>query len=120
MRLGDAVQKIAQGRQQAIVQYVTSSRPAGVVVANSNSGNKVKLQVSSGAHPKPLTDIPDVTSEDASAAQQDLQSAGFSVTQVTWPVSDQSADGTVVAETPTGQAPQGSAIVIYVGSATGG
>jgi beta-lactam-binding protein with PASTA domain len=120
MRLADAVQKIAQGRQQAIVQYVTSNQPAGVVVSNSKAGNKERVQVSAGAHPKPLTDIPDVTSEDASTAQQDLRSAGFTVIQVTWPVSDESSDGTVVDETPTGQAPQGSAVVIYVGSASGG
>jgi len=120
MRLNDAVQKIAQGRQQVIVQYLTSSQPAGVVVANAKAGNKERLQVSAGAHPKPSKDVPDVTSEDASKAQQDLQSAGFSAIQVTWPVSDQSTDGTVVYETPTGQAPQGSAVVIYVGSATGG
>jgi len=119
MRLSAAVQKIAQGRQQVIVQYVASSKPVGVVVANSNSGSKVKLQVSAGAHPQPLTSVPDTTGEDSSQAQSDLTNAGFTVLSVQWPVSDQSSDGTVVYETPSGQAPHGSTVVIYIGSASG-
>src|SRR5581483_10917267 len=118
MRLTQAVQKIAQGRQQVIVQYVTSTDPAGVVVSNSNAGTRVRLQVSAGPHPKPATSVPDVTSEDTSSAESDLQSAGFTAIEVQWPVSDSTQDGTVVYETPAagGQAPQGSAIVIYIGS----
>jgi len=119
MRLSAAVQKIAQGRQQVVVQYVTSSQPAGVVVANSNAGNKVQLQVSAGAKPKPQTEIPDTTGEDAQSAQDDLTKAGFAVLTVQWPVSDAASDGTVVYQTPTGQAPKGSTIVVYVGSANG-
>jgi hypothetical protein len=116
MRLAAAVQRIAQGRQQVVVQYVTSSQPAGVVVANSNAGNKVKLQVSAGAHPQPNTSVPDETGNDEQTAQSDLTGAGFNVISVQWPVSDPSSDGAVVAETPTGQAPKGSSIVIYVGA----
>jgi beta-lactam-binding protein with PASTA domain len=119
MRLSAAVQKIAQGRQQVIVQYVSSSQPAGVVVANSNAGNKVQLQISAGAHPQPSTSVPDTTGEDAPTAQQGLTSAGFSVLTVQWPVSDASTDGTVVYQTPSGQAPKGSTVVIYVGAANG-
>jgi beta-lactam-binding protein with PASTA domain len=115
MRVQAAVQKIAQGRQQVVVQYVNSSQPPGVVVANSNVGNKVKLQVSTGPHPQPATSIPDTTGEDESTAQSDLTSAGFSVLTVDWPVSDPSSDGVVVYETPTGQAPKGSTVVIYIG-----
>jgi beta-lactam-binding protein with PASTA domain len=119
MRLNAAVQKIAQGRQQVVVQYVSSSQPAGVVVANSNAGSKVQLQISAGAHPQPSTSIPDTTGEDASTAQHDLTSAGFSVLTVQWPVSDASSDGTVVYQTPSGQAPKGSTVVVYVGAANG-
>jgi hypothetical protein len=115
MRLQPAVQKIVQGRQQVIVQYVSSSRPAGVVVANSTVDNKVQLQVSAGAHPQPATSVPDTTGEDQSTAQSDLTSAGFSVLTVDWPVSDASSDGTVVYQTPSGQAPKGSTIVVYIG-----
>jgi beta-lactam-binding protein with PASTA domain len=118
MRLAQAVQKIAQGRQQVIVQYVASAQPVGVVVSNSNAGSRVRLQVSAGQHPKPATSVPDVTGEDSSSAQSDLQSAGFAVITVQWPVSDSTQDGMIVYETPAGggQAPQGSAIVIYAGS----
>jgi beta-lactam-binding protein with PASTA domain len=120
MRLQAAVQKIAQGRQQVVVAYVASSRPAGVVVANSTVGGKVRLQVSAGSTPRQATNVPDTTGEDQSTAQGDLTGAGFSVLTVQWPVSDQSSDGVVVAETPSTQAPQGATIVVYVGSSTSG
>jgi beta-lactam-binding protein with PASTA domain len=120
LRLQTAVQRLAQGRQQAIVVYVASSNPVGVVVSNSTAGSRERLRVSAGPNPKPATSVPDVTAEDAATAQQDLQAAGFTVIQVQWPVSDQSQNGMVVYETPTGQAPEGSAIVIYVGSVSGG
>jgi beta-lactam-binding protein with PASTA domain len=119
MRLSAAVQKIAQGRQQAVVRYVTSSQPAGVVVASSSTGGKVQLQISAGAHPRPATSVPDETGQDEQSAQSDLGSAGFSVVAVQWPVSDSSNDGVVVAETPAGQAPNGATVVIYVGVAEG-
>jgi beta-lactam-binding protein with PASTA domain len=120
MRLRDAVKKIADGRQQVVVQYVTSSTPAGVVISNSKAGSRVRLQVSLGTHPKPAMDVPDTTNEDVATAQQDLTTAGFTVIQVSWPVSDAAMDGVVVYQTPTGQIAQGAAIVIYAGSATGG
>jgi beta-lactam-binding protein with PASTA domain len=103
-----------------IVQYVTSTKPVGVVVGNSSAGSRVRLQVSAGPHPKPATSVPDVTGEDASSAQSDLQSAGFSVIVAQWPISDPTNDGNVVYETPSAgeQAPQGSAVVIYVGSSS--
>ncbi|MDX6442837.1 MAG: eukaryotic-like serine/threonine-protein kinase [Gaiellaceae bacterium] len=119
MRLQQAIQKITQGRQEAIVVYVSSAQPAGVVVANSKAGSRERLQVSAGSNPQPATNVPDVTGEDAATAQQDLQTAGFTVIQAKWPVSDSTQDGQVVYETPAGgqQAPKGSAIVIYVGTA---
>jgi eukaryotic-like serine/threonine-protein kinase len=120
MRLRDAVKKIADGRQQVVVQYMTSSKPAGTVISNSNAGARVRLQVSLGPQPKPAQAVPDTTGEDAATAQQDLTSAGFTVIQVTWPVSDATQDGVVVYQTPGGSIAQGAAIVIYLGSATGG
>jgi beta-lactam-binding protein with PASTA domain len=119
MRLADAVQKIVQGRQQVIVVYVASTQPAGVVVSNAKAGSRERLQVSAGKTPKPATSVPDVTGEDAATAQQDLQAAGFTVVQADWPVSDAAQDGMVVFETPSGQAPAGSAIVVYIGKAGG-
>jgi serine/threonine-protein kinase len=122
MRLGEAVQQIADGRQQAIVVYASSSRPVGVVVSNAKVGSRERLQVSAGPQPKPTAGVPDVTGEDTTTAQQDLRDAGFAVVQVTWPVSDPSQDGVVVYETPsaTARIPQGSVVVVYVGSASGG
>ena len=122
MRLAPAVQQLAQGRQQAVVQYVASTKPAGIVVSNGTVGSKMRLSVSAGPHPAPSIDLPDVTGEDAAQAQSDLQTAGFTVVTVQWPVSDQSSDGTVVFETPAGggTAPRGVAIVLYVGSTTTG
>jgi serine/threonine-protein kinase len=122
MRLAAAVQKIADGRQQAIVVYVASSKPAGVVVSSSRAGSRERLEVSAGPHPGAPTSVPDVTGEDVETAQQDLQAAGFTVVEVDWPVSDASKDGVVVYETPGagGRIPRGAGVVIYAGSATGG
>jgi beta-lactam-binding protein with PASTA domain len=121
-QLADAVQKIADGRQQAIVAYASSAQTAGVVVSSARAGSRERLEVSAGPHPKAAADVPDVTGEDADTAQQDLRAAGFTAIEVEWPVSDAAKDGVVVYETPaaSGQIPRGSAVVIYVGSATGG
>jgi beta-lactam-binding protein with PASTA domain len=122
MQLERAVQKIAQGRQQAIVEYVASTKPLGIVVSNGTAGSKMRLSVSAGPEPGRATSLPDVTGQDADQAQSRLQSAGFTLIEVQWPVSDQSSDGTVVYETPTGsvQEPRGVAIVVYIGSASTG
>jgi beta-lactam-binding protein with PASTA domain len=119
MRLERAVQKIAQGRQQVIVVYVASTRPAGIVVANDTVGARVRLHVSAGAQPQPPTTVPDERGQDAATAQSDLEAAGFSVVMVQWPVSDQSSSGVVVYQTPGGRAPKGASIVLYIGSSSG-
>lgn len=122
MRLAQAVQRIVEGRQQVIVQYVSSSQPAGVVVASTTAGSHERLEVSAGSQPNANADVPNVTGEDAATASSDLRSAGFTVIQAKWPVSDPSKEGTVVGQTPAGgqQAPGGAAIVLYVGETTGG
>jgi beta-lactam-binding protein with PASTA domain len=123
MRLAAAIQKLAAGRQQAIVAYVVSAtQPAGVIVANRPSGSRERLAVSAGPQRKPQNSVPDVSGEDAPTARQDLQAAGFSAITVDWPVSDSVQDGLVVAEAPARGAtvPAGVAIVLYVGSASGG
>jgi beta-lactam-binding protein with PASTA domain len=117
MQLQAAAQKIAQGRQQVIVTYARSTRPAGIVIANSTTGSREHLTVSAGDTPGPAVNVPDETGLDPSTAQTDLGSVGFTVIQVQWPVSDPAKDGTVVAQTPATQAPHGSAIVLYVGAA---
>jgi beta-lactam-binding protein with PASTA domain len=118
--LNAAVQKIAQGRQQAAVVYVASSTvPSGTVVSSATTGSRVRLNVSGGSQLAPATPVPDVTGEDKATATSDLENAGFTVVPVKWPVTDQASDGVVVAQTPATRAPQGAAIVIYVGDASG-
>ena len=52
MQLEPAVQKIAQGRQQAIVAVRRlRASPLGIVVSNGTAGSKMRLSVSAG--PKP-------------------------------------------------------------------
>jgi beta-lactam-binding protein with PASTA domain len=120
MRLSQAVQKIAQGRQQVIVQYVASPKTPGVVVASTAAGSRERLQVAAGSQAHANADVPDVTGEDAATAASDLRSAGFTVIQAQWPVSDASQDGTVVYETPAGgPEPVGVAIVIYIAAGGG-
>ena len=122
MQLARAVQQIADGRQQAVVLTVASTRPAGIVVSNGTVGSKMRLAVSAGPHPGAPTDLPDVTGEDTAQAQSDLQAAGFTVVTVQWPVSDPSANDTVVYQTPSGGTtrPRGVGIVLYIGMAPGG
>jgi beta-lactam-binding protein with PASTA domain len=121
MTLEAAVRKIAQGRQQAIVEYVASTEPAGTVVANSAAGSRERLRVSAGAQPQPAAQVPDVNGADSATAEQTLQGAGFSVLEVSWPVSESAPEDVVVFETPragTG-VPQGSAVVVYVAAHSG-
>jgi beta-lactam-binding protein with PASTA domain len=121
MQVDRAVQKIAQGRQQAIVEYVASTKPMGIVVSNGTTGSKMRLSVSAGPKPAQSVAVPDESGQDAAQAQSDLQSAGFTVVEVQWPVSDAASSGVVVGETPAGstQEPRGVAIVLYIGSQSG-
>jgi beta-lactam-binding protein with PASTA domain len=109
------------GREQAVVVYAASSRPAGVIVADGPAGSRERLTVSAGPTPAAPVQVPDVTGEDASQAQSDLRSAGLTAVTVQWPVGDQSNDGMVVYETPIAGAgvPRGAAVVVYVGSFSG-
>jgi beta-lactam-binding protein with PASTA domain len=109
------------GREQAIVVYAASSRPAGVIVSDGPVGSRERLTVSAGPSPAPAVQVPDVTGEDASQAQSDLRRAGLTAVTVQWPVGDQSNDGMVVYESPAagGNAPRGATVVVYVGSFSG-
>jgi beta-lactam-binding protein with PASTA domain len=109
------------GREQAVVVYVASSRPAGVIISDGPVGSRERLTVSAGPKPAPAVQVPDVTGEDASQAQSDLRSVGLAVVTVQWPVGDQSNDGMVVYESPAagGSAPRGATVVVYVGTFSG-
>jgi len=104
--------------------YVASSKPSGTVVAQRPApgtslrrGSPVRINVSSGPNPKPAKAVPDVTGEDEATATSDLQAAGFRVSVVDQPTSDQNQDGVVLDEDPAAgtRAPAGSLVTIYVG-----
>ena len=65
-----------------------------------------------------MTQVPDVTGQDAQTAMQALQDAGFAVQTVERKLNGTAQTGKVVDEQPGGQAPQGFTIVLIVGRAT--
>ena len=108
--------------------YVTSSKPAGTVVAQHPAAGTslprdaiVRINVSTGANPKPAKAVPDVTGEDEATARADLVAAGFRVAVVDQPTSDENEDGIVVDEDPAAgtRVPTGSLVTIYVGRFSG-
>jgi beta-lactam-binding protein with PASTA domain len=108
--------------------YVASSKPSGTVVAqrptagtNLRRGAAVRINVSVGSSPQASKAVPDVTGEDEATARSDLEAAGFQVSVVDEPTTDQNEDGIVIDEDPVAgtQIPAGSLVTIYVGSFTG-
>jgi serine/threonine-protein kinase len=108
----------------ANVYYVASTEPQGTVVAQKPAGGvsvrrgtAVRINVSTGANPKPPRAIPDVVGEDEQTATSELRQAGFAVQVFDEPTTDASQDGFVVDEQPAGgtEAPQGSLVTISVG-----
>jgi beta-lactam-binding protein with PASTA domain len=104
--------------------YVASTQPQGTVVAQHpapgtslSRDSRVRINVSNGPNAKPAQAVPDVSGEDEATARSDLQAAGFRVTVVDEPTTDQNEDGIVLDQDPTGgtQAPTGSVVTIYVG-----
>jgi beta-lactam-binding protein with PASTA domain len=108
--------------------YVASSKPSGTVVAQRPApgttlrrGAAVRVNVSIGSNPKPAKAVPDVTGEDEATAQSDLEAAGFRVSVVDEPTTDENEDGIVVDEDPAAgtRVPAGSLVTIYVGRFSG-
>jgi beta-lactam-binding protein with PASTA domain len=108
--------------------YVASSQTAGSVVAQRPAPGTslrrdavVQINVSVGSNPQPAKAVPDVTGEDEATARADLEAAGFQVSVVEEPTTDENEDGIVVDEDPAAgtRAPAGSLVTIYVGSFTG-
>ena len=100
---------------------VESNQPADTVVTQSPQsgssvvpGSTVTLSVSKG--PK-TSAVPDVTSQDQAGAQDQLKASGFKVRVATQPVSDETQDGIVLSQNPSGntQAPPGTTVTIVVG-----
>jgi serine/threonine-protein kinase len=109
---------------RAIVKYVPSGQPVGIVLGQSPSGgtkvkkgSRVRLAVSRGPNPT-LTVVPDVVGQDQQTATTNLQDAGFKVQVLRVRPSSPSQSGKVVDEQPAGgtRAPDGSTVTIYVGS----
>jgi beta-lactam-binding protein with PASTA domain len=100
---------------------VASDQPKNTVIGMDPApgtfqppGTTIHLQVSKG----PTTStVPDVTSLSQADAQAQLKASGFQVRIVTQPVSDQSQDGIVQTQDPTGgsKAPPNSVVTIAVG-----
>jgi serine/threonine-protein kinase len=123
-----AVRKLQTAGLGARIAYVTSTNPAGQVVAQNPTpntsvakGSRVRLNVSVGPNPQASKTVPDVTGQDEQTATATLRQAGFTVDAFDEATTDQSQDGVVVDEEPPGgtSAPKGSVVTIYIGRLTG-
>jgi beta-lactam-binding protein with PASTA domain len=106
------------------VRYVSSSRRAGIIVAEVPAGGtiakraaRVRLDVSTGPNPAAVATIPSVVGEDETAAVATLRQAGFRVVVLDRPTSDQSKNGIVVEQQPRAGSsiPRGSYVAVFVG-----
>ena len=108
--------------------YVASTEPQGTVVAQRPApgtslgrDSRVRINVSNGPNAKPAKAVPDVSGEDEATARADLQAAGFRVSVVDQPTTDENEDGIVLDQDPVGgtRAPAGSVVTIFVGRFSG-
>jgi serine/threonine-protein kinase len=112
----------------AAVVYINSREPADTVIAQfpkpgakRKRGERVRINVSLGATPRPQVTIPDVTGVDEATATSQLEQAGLVAEPVDQETTDPSEDGVVLAQDPAAgtRAPRGSFVTIYVGRFTG-
>jgi beta-lactam-binding protein with PASTA domain len=105
------------------VTYVRSNQPANRVVSQRPApgttlrrGARVRLNVSTGPNPQPAATVPNVVGQDQATAADTLRSAGFRVVVLNRPTGNQSRDGIVVEQQPTGGSsiPGGSQVTIFV------
>ena len=108
--------------------YVASTQPQGTVVAQRPApgtslrrDSLVRINVSNGPNAKPAKAVPDVSGEDEATARADLQAAGFRVSVVDQPTTDENEDGLVLDQDPPAgtKAPAGSVVTIFVGRFSG-
>jgi len=99
-----------------------SSQTSGTVTSQSMTGSvpagsTINLVI---AEAPPMVKVPTVTGDTAAAASKALKAAGFSVTQTSMTVTDQTEDGTVISQTPNAgrQAKKGATVTIVVGKFT--
>ena len=117
----------AKSGLQGLNENVTTSQQSsnqtpGTVISQSRTGSvpagsTVNLVI---AQAPPMVTVPTVTSLTPSAAAKALRAAGFSVTQTTKTVTDQSENQTVVSQDPKGatKAKKGASVTIVVGAYT--
>jgi beta-lactam-binding protein with PASTA domain len=106
----------------------TSSTSAGTVISQSPAGGTlvvpssttVNLVVARAAKAPTNKAVPSVKGESASTASSQLKSEGFNVVQQPRNVTNQSKDGIVLSQSPSGgtSAPKGSTVTIVVGHYT--
>jgi serine/threonine-protein kinase len=108
---GFVVSRVDVNSDSPAGQVVSSDPPAGTSVPK---GSKVTLSVSKGPT---TTQVPDVTGQQLSTAQQLIRGAGYSAALIYQPVTDPSQDGIVINEDPAGgtSAAQGAVITLTVG-----
>jgi beta-lactam-binding protein with PASTA domain len=113
---------------KALVVYVSSDQPAGLVVSQAPSGGatarrgtRIRLDASLGPTPGVRKGIPKVIGLDPQAAAERLSSAGFRVQRLTQSTTVSSQDGLIVDVQPGGsnRVPVGSTVTIYVGRLSG-
>jgi beta-lactam-binding protein with PASTA domain len=106
-----------------VVRYVSSSEPAGRIIAESPSGgtaprgSRVRVSVSNGPNPAAAATIPSVVGQDQAAAAAVLREAGFKPLVLFRKTTDASKDGLVLEEQPVANKsiPRGSFVAIFVG-----
>jgi len=100
----------------------SSSQTAGTVISQSRTGSTpanatVNLVI---AQAPPMVKVPTVTGDSPATASKALKAAGFTVTQTTTNVTDQTQDKIVISQDPKGggKAKKGAAVAIVVGKYT--
>ncbi len=115
--------------QAAGFQVTTSTKPSSATAGNvisqdpaggtdAASGSTVSLVIATTPTNTTTTanvPVPSVKGDKPGQATSALQSAGFKVNQTTKNVTDQSKDGIVVSQSPSGSAAKGATVTITVG-----
>jgi len=108
-----------------VVAYVSSSQPAGRIVAQSPTGgtaprgSRVHVNVSTGPSPAPAATIPNVTGQDQASAATTLRQAGFRPLVLFRKTTNASKDGVVLEQQPAAgkSIPGGLYVAIFIGRA---
>jgi beta-lactam-binding protein with PASTA domain len=107
------------------VRYVSSTQPAGRIVAQRPSSGSlrrnspVRLNVSTGPNPAAASSVPNVVGQDQASALSALRQAGFRVVTLFRKTTDASKQGVVIEQQPPAgsSVPRGLYVAIFVGRA---